>query len=192
MNSSLRTRKTIGIAAIVLAGMVALALVVSATALLRAAVANPFDVSANDLSSTQRKVVTLLEQEYKAQPAGAKYTEGANEPWCADFASWIMREAGIAYTGGPESDWRLELVEPITQYYKDQGRFRTASDGYQPQVGDVVMYKDPSPYGNHINIVIKNENGLITSVGGNEGDEIQVSTYRPADDPNLVGYGILP
>lgn len=192
MTVSARTQKAIGIGAIIIAIAVGLGMIISAALVVRTAMQSPFDVITDDLAPTQRTIVTLLEQEYYAQPAGIKYTEGDKEPWCADFASWIMREAGIPYTGGPESDWRLELVEPITQYYKDTGRFRTAAEGYAPKAGDVVMYRDPSPYGNHINIVIRNDNGLVTSVGGNEGGEIQVSTHRASDDPGLVGYGILP
>lgn len=193
MNQTKGKHKIIGVTVLIIAGTIGAALIAFALLVSSTATRSPFDINeTGDLSPLQQRVVSLLKQEYAAQPAGTKYTEGANEPWCADFASWIMREAGVAYTGGPDSDWRLELVEPITQYYKDSGRFRTAADGYQPKVGDVAMYRLPSPYGNHINIVIKNDAGLITAVGGNEGGEIQISTFRPADDPHFVGYGLLP
>lgn len=54
-----------------------------------------------------------------------------------------------------------------------------------------MLYDNPSPHGQHTNIVIKNENGLITTVGGNEGGKIRIQTHELRKDPGLVGYGVL-
>ncbi len=150
------------------------------------------EIDTSTLTQTQKTIVALLEQEYEAQPNGTKYTEGADEDWCADFSSWIMKEAGVPMLNQDNGSWRIEDVPPIHEYYVSVNRFESAQSDYVPVVGDVVMYKKPSPFGNHINIVIKNDNGVITSVGGNESDKIRIQTYTPASDAYAIGYGKLP
>lgn len=138
---------------------------------------------------TQRKIMTILREEYAAQPAGTKYTEGRREYWCADFVSWVMKEAEVPLVN-EEGYWRIDDVPPLIDYYKKSGRFFAADSGYQPKVGDVVMYQPPSTMGNHANIVVKNDNGTLTTVGGNENNRIRVQTFAIADDPYIVGYGV--
>ena len=144
------------------------------------------------LNDTQKKVVTLLKKEYATLPAGTKYTEGADEPWCADFVSWIMKEAGAPLISKNNGSWRIDDTPPLREYYESVGLFEAAGSGYSPKVGDIAIYQKPSPFGNHTNIVIKNDNGTITTVGGNESNTIRVRVYTPAEDMHFLGYGKLP
>lgn len=141
------------------------------------------------LTTTQQHIVTLLRQEYKVQPPGTKYSNGVAESWCADFVSWIMNQAGAPFSNPNNGGWRIPGTYTLRDYFESTGQFE--KPGYQPKVGDVVLYDNPSPFGQHTNIVIKNDNGVLTTVGGNEAGKIHVQVHSEANDPGLVGYGRL-
>ncbi len=52
------------------------------------------DIDTANLSPTRQKIISLAKTEFKAQPAGAKFSQGAEEAWCANFVSWIIHQAG--------------------------------------------------------------------------------------------------
>jgi hypothetical protein len=152
----------------------------------------PFpDIDASGLTAYQQKVVALLKQEYAAQEPGTKYSEGASEPWCADFVSWIMREAGSPLENPNSGSWRIPGVATLQAYYQSSGAFQPYSSGYQPVLGDVVMYGGDGIFGQHTNIVLKNDNGILTTIGGNENGKIRVYTNEDTDGARIVGYGVL-
>src|ERR1043165_5999922 len=51
------------------------------------------EIDLTTLDSSQQRIVMILKQEHQAQNPGKKYSEGIDEPWCADFVSWTMKEA---------------------------------------------------------------------------------------------------
>lgn len=54
----------------------------------------PFpDVDTSALTPEQAAVVDLTRAEHERQRPGTFYSEGVEEAWCANFVSWIMREA---------------------------------------------------------------------------------------------------
>ncbi|WP_282786350.1 MULTISPECIES: CHAP domain-containing protein [unclassified Nocardia] len=141
------------------------------------------------LDDTQKRIVEVLRGEFARQPAGTEYSEGVEEPWCADFVSWVLREAGRPLTNPNSGSWRIPGVYTLTEYYQQQGRFE--SPGYRPGVGDVVLYSETSPFSQHTNFVIAADGDMITTVGGNEFGRITIHRYRPAELSGLVGYGRL-
>ncbi|WP_306360803.1 CHAP domain-containing protein [Nocardia sp. CC227C] len=141
------------------------------------------------LDDTQKRIVEVLRGEFARQPAGTKYAEGVEEPWCADFVSWVLREAGQPLANPNSGSWRIPGVYTLTEYYQRQGRFE--SPGYRPRVGDVVLYSETSPFTQHTNFVIAADGDMITTVGGNEFGRITIHRYRPAELSGLVGYGRL-
>lgn len=152
----------------------------------------PFpSIDESSLNEQQRKIVALLRQEYAAQPDGTKYAEGAIEPWCADFVSWIMKEAKVPLKNPNTGSWRIPGTYTLREYYESVGKFVGRYQRYQPEVGDVIMYDNPSPFGQHTNIVIKNEQGIVTTVGGNEAGKIRIQVHNDSRDKGLVGYGRL-
>lgn len=152
----------------------------------------PFpDTSGLQLSQTQQRIVTLLKQEYDAQNKGTKYSGGVDEPWCADFVSWIMHEAGVPLRNPNSGSWRIPGTYTLREYYQTAGTFRPGDSGYQPKVGDVMLYDNPSPFGQHTNIVVQNKDGVVTTVGGNEPGGIRVYTHTTPDKAGFVGYGVL-
>lgn len=148
-------------------------------------------VDAATLTTQQQKIIALLRAEYQAQPSGTKYSQGVSEPWCADFVSWIMKETGQPLINPHSGSWRIPGTYTLGDYYRSVGRFRSATSGYQPQVGDVMLYDNPSPFGQHVNIVVKNNKDIVTTVGGNENGGIRVFTHTHKDDVGFIGYGIL-
>lgn len=149
------------------------------------------EIDLSSASPTQQKIVELLKQEYKDQPPGTKYADGVEESWCADFVSWIMKNAERPLSNPNNGGWRIPGTYTLRDYYESTGQFRSKASGYQPKLGDAVLYDNPSPHGQHTNIVVKNDNGMITTIGGNEGNKIRIQVNRLADDPGLIGYGIL-
>lgn len=143
------------------------------------------------LSPPQARVVALLEAEHRAQRPGTFYSEGAEEPWCADFVSWIMREAQRPLANPNSGHWRIPGVYTLQEYYESQGRFEPAGGGYRPAVGDVVLYDNRSWVGQHTNVIVTVDGDKATTVGGNEFGRIRVHTVDWSSDSAVVGFGRL-
>ncbi|MBL1076064.1 CHAP domain-containing protein [Nocardia sp. 2] len=148
-------------------------------------------VDRSALEPAQARIVDVLQQEYERQHPGTKYSEGIDEPWCADFVSWVMREAGQPLANPNSGSWRIPGVYTLEEFYREENRFAPIDSGYRPRVGDVIMYSDSSPFNQHTNIVIAVDGDSVTTVGGNEFGKITIHEYRPADVSGLVGYGLL-
>ncbi|WP_067721783.1 CHAP domain-containing protein [Nocardia yamanashiensis] len=149
------------------------------------------DVDRSGFDETQGRIVDVLAGEFDAQHDGTKYSEGVDEPWCADFVSWVMREAGRPLANPNSGSWRIPGVYTLEDYYRGQQRFEAAN--YLPKAGDVVMYSETSAFQQHTNIVIAADPaaGTITTVGGNEFGQITIHRYNPSLISGLVGYGRL-
>ncbi len=147
------------------------------------------DVDAAALSSEQAEVVELLRTEHTRQNPGTFYSDGVEEAWCANFVSWIMREAGQPLSNPNSGSWRIPGVYTLTEYYQDEGRFEPK--GYIPAVGDVVLYDNSSWIGQHTNIVVAIDGNTATTVGGNELGKIRVHTVDVSEDSAVVGFGHL-
>ncbi|MGW0175582.1 CHAP domain-containing protein [Rhodococcus sp. NPDC003322] len=149
------------------------------------------DVDRGALSAQQVAVVDLLEAEHDAQRPGTFYSEGVKEPWCADFVSWIMREAGQPLSNPNSGHWRIPGVYTLQEYYQSEDRFEPVGGGYRPVVGDVVLYDNSSWVGQHTNVVVAVDGDTATTVGGNEFGKIRVHTVDWAEDSAVVGFGRL-
>ena len=158
----------------------------------------PFpDMKTDDLSNSQIKLVNILKSEYNKQPKSydqnmLNYSQGTQEPWCADFVSWVYNQAGMPLSNPNSGSWRIPGTQTLKQYFKTLGNWQEYNTGYQPKLGDVVIYdKNASPFGQHTNIVLKNEDGTITTVGGNENREVRIQTFKISDHMGIDGYGEL-
>jgi len=77
------------------------------------------------------------------------YTDNAPyEEWCADFVSYVYKEAGYPFTGGETNGWDENNANNILNM-----GFSMHSDlsSYSPQVGDVAYFNYE---GGHVEIVI--------------------------------------
>ena len=148
------------------------------------------DIATTNLSPTRQKIISLAKTEFKTQSAGTKFSQGAKEPWCANFVSYIMNQAGAPLKNPHTGGWRIPGTFTLREYYEANGRFKPANSGYQPLPGDVAIYRNSPVFGDHTNIVLKNDNGVLTTVGGNEMNRIRVFTNRDKQYDGLLGYGV--
>ncbi|MBB1523774.1 CHAP domain-containing protein [Candidatus Saccharibacteria bacterium] len=148
------------------------------------------DIDTANLSPTRQKIISLAKTEFKAQSAGAKFSQGAEEAWCANFVSWIIHQAGTPLKNPHTGGWRIPGTFTLREYYEATGRFKPANSGYQPLPGDAAIYHNSPVFGDHTNIVLKNDNGVLTTVGGNEANRIRVFVNRDKQYDGLLGYGV--
>ena len=99
------------------------------------------DIDTANLSPTRQKIISLAKTEFKAQSAGTKFSQGAEEAWCANFVSWIMYQAGAPLKNPHTGGWRIPGTFTLREYYEANGRFKLANSGYQPLPGDVAIYR---------------------------------------------------
>ncbi len=149
------------------------------------------EVDRTALSPTQVRIVDLLEAEHTDQRPGTFYSDGAQEPWCANFVSWIMREAGEPLSNPNSGSWRIPGVYTLQEYYQAQDRFEPIGNGYRPEVGDVVLYDNEFRLGQHTNFVVAVAGDTATTVGGNELGKIRVHDLDWQSDRAVVGFGRL-
>ncbi len=101
-----------------------------------------------------------------------------------------MKQAGAPLKNPHTGGWRIPGTFTLREYYQKSGRFRPTDSGYQPQPGDVAIYRNSPIFGDHTNIVLKNDNGVLTTVGGNEANRIRVFVNRDKQYDGLLGYGV--
>lgn len=143
------------------------------------------------LSTDQQKVIEILKTEYALNPPGTKYSDGIEEAWCADFVSWVFNRAEVPLSNPNSGSWRIPGTYTLREYYESAGKLQLSSSDYSPKIGDVMLYDNPSPFGQHVNIVIKNDNGVITTIGGNEPGGIRVVKHTVPDTDGFIGYGVF-
>jgi len=152
----------------------------------------PFpNIDTTQLSDDQNKVVAILKAEYELNPKGTKYSQGVEEAWCADFVSWVYNEADKPLLNPHSGSWRIPGTFTLREYYESIGKLKLADSGYTPKVGDIMLYDNPSPFGQHTNIVIENDNGVVTTIGGNEPGGIRIVKHEKPDTVGFIGYGVF-
>ena len=147
-------------------------------------------VDSATLPRERARIVEAARVEYDRNAPGTTYSEGVEEPWCADFVSSVMRKAGVPLSNPNSGSWRIPGVATLTEYLHDSGRWRAAT--HRPVPGDVVLYDVPSHYRQHTNLVVAVNGDEVTTVGGNEADGITLYTTRIGSDPGVQGYGVAP
>ena len=102
------------------------------------------------------KIACITEQEWIKWQSGTanhtallnKYTDGASyEEWCADFVSYVYKEAGYPFTKGESNSWDENIASNI----QNMGFVRHSKADYDPQPGDVAYFDYG---GGHVEIVV--------------------------------------
>ena len=115
------------------------------------------NTSCSGLTSQGLLIACYAEREWTTWQSGsilhvnllASYTDGSpNEEWCADFISYVYKEAGYPFTQGAANGWDENNANNI-QYMSFT--LHQASSGYVPRPGDVAYF---SYNGGHVEIVI--------------------------------------
>lgn len=147
-------------------------------------------------------IVSVAEREYN-ENKGIKefggdileYTDGMNEPWCADFVSWVYKDAGTPFKDGASGGWRQAGVLNLQKWFRDKHTYFEVGS-QPPQPGDVAFYigsqTPDAGSGEHVNIVVEVNGDSMTTIGGNESNEVKKGTRQISlGSSNLVGFGRL-
>ncbi|MET9328185.1 CHAP domain-containing protein [Tsukamurella sp. NPDC003166] len=147
-------------------------------------------VSTTGLDPSRVRIIENLRREFDANRPGTYYSEGVEEPWCADFVSTVLRDSGLPLRNPNSGTWRIPGVYTLTEYFQKAGKLEPATP-YRPRPGDVVLYAPEHPQlRQHTNIVVSVDGDTVTTVGGNQEGGISALTYRLADTFGIVGYGV--
>jgi hypothetical protein len=101
-------------------------------------------------------------------------------PWCAYFASWAARQAGVPLGDHGQG---FGAVSDVYAWAQKTGRAIPNGAGVHPQPGDLIVWG-----GEHIGIVQSvDPNGSIHTIEGNSSDKVSQRTYGP-DGGGATGY----
>lgn len=99
-------------------------------------------------------------------------------PWCAYFASWACKQAGVPLMDGGTGSGS---VDAIYAWAQRTGRAQPASSSYTPKPGDLIVFHE------HIGVV---ENvlpdGTIQTIEGNSSDRVSRRTHPRSDAIGFV------
>lgn len=151
----------------------------------------------SDLSSTRQNAVCIAKQELAAwtpppptpRMGFLKYSDGSvNDLWCADFVSWVYKQAGYPFTGGLSGGWRLAAVQAVKDLpNSDHNWHWHAASGYTPKPGDLAIHQNPSTGYSHVNMVIEVTGTTITLIGGDQGP----GPYGGPNSASLVSQAVM-
>jgi hypothetical protein len=125
-----------------------------------------------------------------------EYSDGNGyEEWCADFVSYVYRQAGYPLTNGERDGWD-EYDANDMQY--DGFTTHAADSNYVPQTGDVAFFNYP---GGHVEIVLSGgktptfvygDSAIVDPVTGN--GTMAANTIQGDDDgiSGQVAYYLSP
>ena len=157
--------------------------------------------------STPERVVALAQSQvgYSTQPSNSycnkfsaywdagQSTCGSglrSEEWCADFAAWAWREAGVQFTYGYAPG---EINGGTISFYEwavDNGLWHPAVSGYVASPGDVAVYGitlGASPSAAHVAIVVDDPAGQAgPNVVNGDGDQTGYSVVEVGTDQLTV------
>jgi hypothetical protein len=103
--------------------------------------------------------------------------------WCADFAAWVWRRAGVSFiygfTGSDINAWAASFYF----WGLATGNWHPLSSGYSPQAGDVAVYGNltDAPGPGHVGIYVGGPSSSPTVVNGN----------WAVNWPNPTNYGVI-
>ncbi|CAM3043458.1 CHAP domain-containing protein [Tsukamurella hominis] len=147
-------------------------------------------VSTAGLTPERVRILENVRREFDANRPGSYFSEGVDEPWCADFVSTVLHDSGLPLHNPNSGTWRIPGVYTLTEYFQKAGKLESAT-AYRPQPGDVVLYTPEHPVmRQHTNFVVAVSGDSVTTVGGNQEGGISAWTYRLTDTFGLAGYGV--
>jgi hypothetical protein len=110
---------------------------------------------------------------YRSAVAGSV----AGAPWCAYFASWAARQAGVPLGDSGQGFGRVDDV-----YAWAQKTGKALPAGSTPSPGDLIVWDE------HIGVVESvDADGAIHTIEGNSSDRVSRRTYG-SDGGGAIGY----
>ena len=148
------------------------------------------NIDEETLTENQQKIIASAKRVWEEPRPESFYTDvPQNEAWCANFVSYVYREAGLPFTNPVAGGWRIPGIYTLTDYLVNEGYWQPADSGYEPVVGDIVIY-DHGVLSGHTNIVLSVIGDKMTTIGGNENKAIHIRTInRKNSKYGIQGYG---
>ncbi|MDR0956114.1 MAG: CHAP domain-containing protein [Candidatus Nomurabacteria bacterium] len=144
--------------------------------------AKTFPQISSNLSAARQKILQTAKAEWQAQPTPTKYSDGADEPWCADFVSWVLSRSGLRMSNPNSGSWRIPGVATLTDYFQSQvGVWQNINSGYTPQPGDVITYYGGA-VGQHAEIITSVDGQNFTTVSGGLAKSVSLQEREIRDD----------
>ena len=135
-------------------------------------------------SSLRQRIVCIAQQQlalWTPPPAAFSdrriqlqnlYTDNhIDQSWCANFTSWVYKEAGYPVEGTVNKGWREAWVPTLVVLAKDNNRLHWHPQGtYSPRPGDLTVWDTgnaETQFG-HVSIFIGNKGSKGIWIGGNQ------------------------
>jgi hypothetical protein len=120
-------------------------------------------------------------RKYRTAVTGPGENPDDAESWCADFASWLWKEAGVPWGAEGKGD---DYTPTMVNLAKKNGTWKEQD----PQPGDMVFIDwDGGEAVDHVAVVEKVENGKVFTIAGNEKDAVTAASYD-LGDPKMMGF----
>lgn len=140
-----------------------------------------------ELSGVQRALVDLARETLGEKPESFYENVPLNEPWCANYVSYLYKEIGLSFVNPVTGGWRIPGIYTLRDYLTINGYWRGLD--YRPVVGDIAIY-DKGLFGGHTNLVLKVDGDKMITIGGNEDNEVKIREFNYRDPTyGLVGFG---
>ncbi len=106
--------------------------------------------------------------------------------WCAAFASWCLRQAGVSESQAVTEISCIRMVE----WLRENSLYKSRSSGYAPKTADLVFFRasSSSSRASHVGLVVGSDSTYIYTVEGNNGDRVNYHRYKKTDSL-ILGYG---
>jgi peptidoglycan hydrolase-like protein with peptidoglycan-binding domain len=133
-------------------------------------------------SELRARIVAVAESQLgqAENPPGSNCTKfGPCEAWCADFATWVWRQAGVPAIG------RIAWVPDLVVWGKQHGTWKPGYNNH-PRPGDLVIFSNL-----HVGLVERVSLSTITIIAGNTSTN-NVARRGPASPANGTSMGPAP
>ena len=138
----------------------------------------------------RNKIIETAQKELGYKEVGDNKTKygdwyGMNGEWCAMFISWLANQVGILNNLIPKQSY----VPTMVTWFKNKQQFKAR--GLYPQIGDIIFFDyNGNGTSDHVGIVEKCENGIITTIEGNKSKMVKRCTYN-VNNSGIYGFGIV-
>ena len=128
-------------------------------------------------SERAREIISAARKELGTRenpPGSNRNPYGPTAPWCSSFVTAMWRKAGVKIP-------ILPFTGDVYNWGREHGKAYGKDELSQVRPGDVLLFGTGpgSPAtSTHIGIVEKVENGMVTLIEGNSGDQVQRNTHR--------------
>jgi len=132
----------------------------------------------NPGSALRSKIVSIARAQVGiSEPKGCMKFGNCKIAWCAIFAGWTWRSAGV------KPVFTTAVARGVGLWGKQRGLFRST-----PRIGDIAVYGPPANVvGGHVAVVVAvHSNGTIDTVDGNFGNKV---TFRKNVNPKTARSG---